>query len=243
MSELVETRLATLEEKVAVLASQNAALQTEVLHLRAAVADSGKVRKNEDYYQSLLSARMNAGHMSITGVGTTDITTADAHIEIKKWSGYHEVIGQLAKYNRAVKRPRLCVYFFGPEPKKERYEQILDLMAEANIEMYSVDAGDGIVRHERVSHEQVTAFREFASKHITRIQNARLCEKDLRVRLNMWETTPECVIQFPESKTGLREIFVSVLGPRFQNQFNGISLTGWKHCQLVQDCSCCSMPR
>jgi hypothetical protein len=238
MSELVGTRLATLEEKVAVLASQNAALQTEVLHLRAAVADSGKVRKNEDYYQSLLSARMNAGHMSITGVGTTDITTADAHIEIKKWSGYHEVIGQLAKYNRAVKRPRLCVYFFGPEPKKERYEQILDLMTEANIEMYSFDASDETRRHlpavPQVSKLE-DAVRLYVATELKEDVGHGIKWTQMDELFRVWLQKHDSTIVVPLRKV-LRLSFESAIGveaDQWNTKHCGHISKGWKNLRFV----------
>jgi len=233
MSELSETRLATLEEKVAVLASQNAALQTEVLHLRAAVADSGKVRKNEDYYQSLLSARMNAGHMSITGVGTTDITTADAHIEIKKWSGYHEVIGQLAKYNRAVKRPRLCVYFFGPEPRKERYEQILDLMTEANIEMYSFDASDEVKSHKRVANKSPPEIHvdEFHQTCLIEAPGAIIKWTDILSAFRSWSAQKRYII--PEKKAEIKLLFENKLRCNSKDvRANGVTVDGWKNLGL-----------
>ena len=54
--------------------------------------------RKERYYQAILEAKLKAGHMRISKVGETDITTDDAHIEIKKWKDHDKVIGQLFRY-------------------------------------------------------------------------------------------------------------------------------------------------
>ena len=104
--------------------------------------------KPECRYQKLLEEVLGGTHVTIQGVGTTDITTDDAHIEIKKWSSYQSVPGQLSKYQMGLPRPRSCVYFFGTKPKSLRLNHIINLMRFHRIELYSVDENDQIINWE-----------------------------------------------------------------------------------------------
>ena len=122
-------------------------LLLEVACLKAAIADLETQRKAETHFQAILEAEFGCGHMHIAGVGTTDITTEDAHIEIKRWGKFQEVLGQLQKYQAAQPRPRSCVYFFGPKPASKRMNMILELMISAGIEVYSFGVDDSVERH------------------------------------------------------------------------------------------------
>jgi hypothetical protein len=104
-------------------------------------------RKNERYYQRLLEERLGAKHHHLSGIGTTDLTTDDAHIEIKKWSDYDDVPGQLAKYEQKLHRARKMACMFGPTPEKARLRFIFELFTKSKIEMYSFDANDELIRH------------------------------------------------------------------------------------------------
>ena len=53
--------------------------------LEIAVRDLTHVRKDESFYQALLEKEFKSGHAHLRGVGFTDVTTEDAHIEIKRW--------------------------------------------------------------------------------------------------------------------------------------------------------------
>ncbi len=103
--------------------------------------------KKESYYQQLLEKKLNGKRLYIAGVGITDITTPDMHVEIKRWSRYHEVPGQLAKYQQGCRRTKSAVYFFGTIPSLGRQQQIAALMAASRINMYSIDAADEITEH------------------------------------------------------------------------------------------------
>jgi uncharacterized coiled-coil protein SlyX len=134
-------RIAILEKRVDAQAELISRLMTQVRALKK----SGE--KQEDYYQDLLERRFSAGPMKIPDVGRTDITTPDQHIEIKKWGRYHEVPGQLAKYQQGCPRKGLAVYFFGTVPGQSRLRQVEALMRSANIAMYSIDEDDEIVEY------------------------------------------------------------------------------------------------
>ena len=124
--------------------------------------------------------------MTISGVGTTDITTDDAHIEIKNWGRFQEVPGQLAKYQQAVKRPQSHVYFFGPEPPKQRYEQIHELMEAANIRMFSFDAEDEVREHGRHLSEERALFNAFRDARLAPETGRVLKPKDAQQAFIDW---------------------------------------------------------
>ena len=134
-------------------------------------------RKQEEvFYQKFLERHLNGKHMRIPGIGTTDVTTDDAHIEIKIWRRFHEVPGQLSKYNQGVPRPRKCVYFFGEAPSEVRIGTIKNMMQEHSIEMYSFDVNDEIVEHwvpgEAESHP--TPFNTWLSQNLVAAPNRRV---------------------------------------------------------------------
>jgi hypothetical protein len=172
------------------VAEQNAeleALRPEVSQLKARVAELEATagRKGEKYYQNILEKSLGARHVYVPEVGFTDLTTGDAHIEIKKWSDYHIVQGQLNKYNRVIPRPRKCAYFFGVTPSKKRLAFIADLMKEAGIEMYIFDANDVPYRH-MVTDEAALGSRgiveEFIQRRLRSVQdlNALLPWKEVK---------------------------------------------------------------
>ena len=130
-----------------------ALVREEFADLRATIGLlEDKVEKlqstDEKRYQKLLEDRFQASHLHIPGVGITDITTDDTHIEIKRWSRYHEVPGQLAKYQHAIPRDKLAVYFFGRPPAvNKKYHSILHMTVSFGIETHSIDKDDNIVTH------------------------------------------------------------------------------------------------
>ncbi len=104
-------------------------------------------KKTETYYQKLLEKKLNAQRKDIPGVGITDLTTDDAHIEIKLWHKYHQVPGQLAAYQQGSFRNKSIVYFFGMPPTLSRLNQIQTLMTAHGIQMFSIDDDDLITEH------------------------------------------------------------------------------------------------
>jgi len=180
----------SIEERISVLEKDNADLKGSVTSLREQLqavlrlVSTQPVQKKESYYQALLSAKLNAGHMRIEGVGITDITTDDAHIEIKHWGRFQEVPGQLAKYQQALPRSRSCVYFFGTEPPKKRYEQIVNLMEAANIEVFSFDVDDEVQEHRQ--HAAKSIVDEFARERLVRQEGITLERPDGITAMRDW---------------------------------------------------------
>ena len=129
-------------------------------------------KKPESYFQELLQRKFNAKRLHIPGVGTTDLTTDEAHIEIKNWKLYDKVPGQLSKYRLGSPRPGSVVYFFGMPPSSCRLKQIKTLMAAHRIQMFSIDDDDVITAHPSgegsfmLECHESDPFRNWLSKHL-----------------------------------------------------------------------------
>lgn len=80
--------------------------------------------KLESYYQTLVEGLLKTGHHHVRGVGFTDVTLDNAHVEIKNARRYHETPGQLLKYALADPRPYYVVILFG------QHTVTLDFLAE-----------------------------------------------------------------------------------------------------------------
>jgi len=230
----------SLQQQLTAQAEEMAALKQETISLRAKVmaledenkrlrsAGGRQPKKAERYYQNLLAAKLGFGHCPISRVGVTDITTPDTHIEIKNWRDYDDVPGQLQKYQKALKRPNQCVYFFGEEPGNERFGQIIELMKDANIEVFSFDSNDHIRKHDIVEPEP-DHFDKFAEAHIVEEDGARLGFLDLRSAFMVWAEKEKRTIP---QKSKLLHLFTSKLGARYHNQLDGTWLNGWRNKRL-----------
>lgn len=231
-----QPRIMSVKERISVLERDNADLKASVISLREqlqavlSLVSTQPVQKKEAYYQALLSARLNAGHMLITGVGTTDITTADAHIEIKNWRRFQEVPGQLAKYQQAIPRSRSCVYFFGTEPPKDRYEQIINLMEAANIEVFSFDTSDEVQEHRQ--HAAMSIVDEFARERLVRQEGITLKRPDGITAMRDW--AQQNGKDIPNNNLELARLMSTRLGPVVSHHDSRFGRTkyGWKDLRL-----------
>lgn len=235
----------TFRAEIEALKAENATLKTEIDSLRTSFEDiratlrpatATAVPKTEKHFQAILSEKLGAAHMYIA-VGITDITTDDAHIEIKRWGRYQEVPGQLAKYHQAVPRPRRCVYFFGDEPGPERYGQILELMKDAGIEVFSVNSQGEVTPREIINPIGTTEglFRIFASQYIVerpKQERSGLQRTDLADAFRQWVLGRNTSFVVPENKE-LYILFDRCFGTFYDNQWYGKKLRGWKHRALV----------
>ena len=66
----------------------------------------------EKFFQKVLESIYGGSHMKFEG-GESDITTDDAHVEIKRWTCWKEIEGQLSAYNYFSKRNKLIACCFG----------------------------------------------------------------------------------------------------------------------------------
>ena len=165
--EIIEKDNAKLQKTVCKLKQSNAELKQSnadlkksngVMHqtIEKLVKDVENLQeqKSEKHFQTILEAITGGSHLTIPGIGRTDITTSDMHIEIKHWLKYHEVPGQLDKYNHAVPRSKLCVYLFGSKPKKDKsVKAIEEFFKRHRIEMFSFQDNDEIVQHTVIEGE------------------------------------------------------------------------------------------
>jgi hypothetical protein len=67
----------------------------------------------EKFFQKVLESIYGGSHMKFDG-GESDITTNEAHVEIKRWTCWKEIEGQLSAYNYFSKRDKLIACCFGP---------------------------------------------------------------------------------------------------------------------------------
>ena len=85
------------------------------------------VAQSERVYQNALQAHYKCGHKRLPS-GITDVTTANKHIEIKRWSRYKHSLGQILAYDFYDPKLHLEVHLFGkyPEHKKEIAKKVFD---------------------------------------------------------------------------------------------------------------------
>ena len=84
-------------------------------------------KKNEQFYQEIMERQFNAAHKTLN-IGITDITTDDAHYEIKRWSCWKEALSQLQLYNDEDPKEHLYACFFETctDNHKEKVQKCLN---------------------------------------------------------------------------------------------------------------------
>ena len=159
-----------LKIKVELLEASLKSVSMQLAALDASVQELVGTRKDEIYYQELLERELGGKHLHIAGVGITDITTPDAHIEIKRWRQWKEALGQLTAYQNAVPRRLSCVYFFGPRPGLKSLTAIADCMMKAGVEMYSFASNDAVEHHEIVEGlpQPLSPMQAFVEAHLVK---------------------------------------------------------------------------
>lgn len=115
-------------------------MKTQSLKLKT---HNDKGEKLELYYQLLLENYLNAKHMRLK-CGITDLTTSEYHIEIKKWSNFSQVVGQLEMYQEQSWRPKLYAVFFGNTSHKNK-ELALSILKKKGIGVYEFNEQDEII--------------------------------------------------------------------------------------------------
>lgn len=116
---------------------------TELKHER----DEVRADKKEVYYQRFLEKHLGATH-KVVKHGITDITTAQYHIEIKRWNNYKHSIGQLLAYNLGDNK-HLIAAFFGVNKGGEK-EKALEYAHSRGIEVWELldtPYGVEIIKH------------------------------------------------------------------------------------------------
>ena len=94
--------------------------------------DSSKIIENkEKYYQQVIEELLGGKH-KILKSGITDVTNEDTHAEIKHWSKWKFLVGQLLSYNNCDCKANLHAYMFGNYPKENKIIA-LDVFEKYNI--------------------------------------------------------------------------------------------------------------
>lgn len=94
-----------------------------------------ELKRSEAYYQRMLEVILGGGHKMLES-GTTDITTASFHAEIKKWSAWKHAVGQLLCYNADDPRDVKRIYLFGARCNEA---SVVKCTRALGIELYAVD--------------------------------------------------------------------------------------------------------
>ena len=243
----IESRINFLEKELTKVSGMLCEANCKIQALTDRVAKFESARRNESYYQTLLEKQFGSGHLPISGVGETDITTDDCHIEIKKWDDYDDVPGQLFKYNQAAPRRRLCVYLFGPRPSKKKVEHRLKFFADQGIEMYSFGNNDEITRHvvdtpdgapdlpTLFKHTKLEWMTQDANRYwiekTTLVAQFRLflSEQKLKEHINPDVLLDRLVISFGDlRKTSMRrESYEKCVGYAPTGRANPVGIRGW----------------
>lgn len=85
----------------------------------------------EKYYQEIIEELLDGKH-KILKSGITDVTNNDTHAEIKHWSKWKFLVGQLLAYNNCDCKPNLHAYMFGNYSEQNKMIA-LDVFEKYNI--------------------------------------------------------------------------------------------------------------
>ena len=101
-----------------------------------------KNKKNEQFYQEIMEKHFNAAHKTLN-IGITDITTDDAHYEIKRWSCWKEALAQLQLYNDEDPKEHIYACFFETctENHKEKVQNSLNKYNIECLEFHQDESG------------------------------------------------------------------------------------------------------
>lgn len=107
---------------------------------------STQSNRNEHTYQKILEHVYSGAHKYIRGIGITDITTDDMHLEIKRWPLWKNGMGQLIAYNTEVPKDKKVLCLFG-EYGTERKAKAIQTLVKNDIRVLEI--------HESASQVQV----------------------------------------------------------------------------------------
>lgn len=98
-----------------------------------------KNKKNEQFYQEIMERQFN----KTLNIGITDITTDDAHYEIKRWSCWKEALSQLQLYNDEDPKEHLYACFFETctDNHKEKVQKCLNKYNIECLEFHQDESG------------------------------------------------------------------------------------------------------
>jgi hypothetical protein len=96
-------------------------------------------KENEDIYQRSLSVYLGGAHCKLPPFGISDITTTEFHAELKVWSSWKNVIGQLFSYHYASPRNQLRAYLFAKKPDYKSLKDIVTFLNHKEIIPYHIE--------------------------------------------------------------------------------------------------------
>ena len=83
------------------------------------IVNTENTENKEKYYQQIIEELLGGKH-KILKSGITDVTNEDTHAEIKHWSKWKFLVGQLLSYNNCDCKPNLHAYMFGHYPEQNK---------------------------------------------------------------------------------------------------------------------------
>lgn len=99
--------------------------------------------KPEKYYQVLLHKHVGGTREVKCRYGFVDVLTEDAIYEVKCWSCYKNVIGQLVGYESCFKgRKKVAVLFGKPFRDRTKKRHVVELLKSHHIEVWMYDSND-----------------------------------------------------------------------------------------------------
>jgi hypothetical protein len=108
-----------------------------------------KSKRTEAFYQPVVEKYLGGGHKNLR-FGVTDVTTDDAHAEIKNWECMHEAVGQLLLYNFLDPKKELHIYLFGTNISFQKLQLMIRFYKSINFVVHTfseTDEGISIYRH------------------------------------------------------------------------------------------------
>lgn len=97
----------------------------------------------EKYYQALLHKHVGGTREVKCRYGFVDVLTEDAIYEVKCWSCYKNVIGQLVGYESCFKgRKKVAVLFGKPFRDRTKKRHVVELLKSHHIEVWMYDSND-----------------------------------------------------------------------------------------------------
>ena len=109
----------------------------------AVTPPSRRLHQLEKHYQQLLHKHVGGKREVCCKYGFVDVLTEDAIYEVKVWTCYKDVLGQLSGYSLCFPGRRKVAVLFG-RPYKDRVKkrEVVQLLKQYGLEVWMYDSND-----------------------------------------------------------------------------------------------------
>lgn len=125
--ECMRIRYQELLQELSLVKRENQRLRNENLKY--------KTKRTEEFYQVVVENWLQSSHVQL-GIGVSDVTTEDTHVEIKDWKSWKHAAGQLRAYHNDSPKENLFLCLYGP------YDKVAKQKAIANVKKDGVRCFD-----------------------------------------------------------------------------------------------------